>query len=220
MQSWSETLLSQYADSPTIQGLIEAFNDAIDPSADLQNIYTYLWNISTAVGQGLDNWGQIVGVSRNLQVPSNYTPFGFYDGENSYLPFNQAPFYTSATGAFPLSDDAFRLLILVKALANIIAVVAPSLNTLLQRLFASHAVDGYTRIYALDQGDMKMQITAEFFMEPWEIAVLTQSGAVPRPAGVEATLVQIDVPNTFGFDGSGLTPFNQGTFGAGPISIT
>lgn len=73
MQNWNETLLSQYCDSPTITGMLQSFNDAVDPSQDIANFYTNIWNVATAVGNGLDIWGQIVGVSRYLQIPS--TPY-------------------------------------------------------------------------------------------------------------------------------------------------
>jgi hypothetical protein len=35
MINWDETLLSQYGDSPTLKGIIESFNDAVDPAANI-----------------------------------------------------------------------------------------------------------------------------------------------------------------------------------------
>lgn len=56
--------------------LIESMNEWIDPAADFQSFYDYVWNVDTAQGFGLDDWGKIVGVSRYLQVPeTDY--FGF-----------------------------------------------------------------------------------------------------------------------------------------------
>ena len=51
----SDTLLEQYASSPTIVGMINSMNLAIDPSVDIQNFYTNIWNIKTAVGYGLES---------------------------------------------------------------------------------------------------------------------------------------------------------------------
>ena len=68
MENYKDTLLSQYANSPTIIGLISTFNDAVDPSVDLDNFYRVIWNVDTAVGFGLDIWGKIVNISRLLQV--------------------------------------------------------------------------------------------------------------------------------------------------------
>ena len=61
---WKKTILSQYDDSPTLLSMIESFNDAIDPTANITAFYENIWNVNTANGYGLDVWGQIVGVSR------------------------------------------------------------------------------------------------------------------------------------------------------------
>jgi hypothetical protein len=120
---------------------------------------------------------------------------GFKEGLN-YQPFGQAPFYNGsvATNTYALADPAYRTLILVKALANISQCSARSLNQLLQNLFA-----GRGRCYVSDTGSMQMRFTFEFPLYPYEIAILTQSGAVPRPAAVNAKILQVDLPNTFGF---------------------
>jgi hypothetical protein len=58
-----------------------------------------------------------------------------------------------------------------------------------------------------------MEYRFEFFLYPFEYVIITQSGVAPRPAGVLATVFQVDVPNTFGFAESlQLQPFDQGTF--------
>ena len=126
MLNWDQTLLSQYCDSPTIKGILSSFNDAIDPSADLAQFYYNIFNVATAVGNGLDIWGAIVGVSRYLQISA--TPYlGFEEAYTAPTastgpqPFNQAPFYNGvvATTTFALSDTQYRQLILVKAAAHI-----------------------------------------------------------------------------------------------------
>ena len=83
---------------------------------------------------------------------------------------------------------------------------AKTINTLLRQLF-----DG-RRCYVLDLGEMKMRYVFEFMLTNLEYAILSQSGAVPRPAGVDVSVVMLDPTNTFGFDGSGLQPFDQGVF--------
>jgi hypothetical protein len=59
---------------------------------------------------------------------------------------------------------------------------------------------------------MQMLYTFEFVLEPFELAILQQSNALPRPAGVSASIVQVIPSNYFGFNGSGLQPFGQGIF--------
>lgn len=200
------TIISQYANSLTITQLVRDMESYIDPRADLAAFYDYVWNVETAQGFGLDVWGRIVNVSRELRVTDNPLYFGFSQQTGAY-PFNEQPFYVGETtsSVYRLGDDAYRRLILTKALANISATSAPSLNRLLQNLFP-----GRGRCYVNDLGNMQMRYTFEFYLEPWEIAVLTQSGALPRPAGVGAILLQTEMP-TFGF-AIDSAPFGQGTF--------
>lgn len=217
MQNVIDTIASQYANSPTITTLIDAMNQYIDPSVDLAQFYSVVWNVETAQGFGLDIWGRIVNVSRVLQIPGSLLYFG-YNEQPEAQPFNEAPFYDGPpdTEAFTLSDDAYRTLILTKALANISAATAPSLNRLLSGLFA-----GRGRTYVLDLGGMAMEFRFEFELQPFEKAILTQSGAIPRPAAVQAHITQFDVATTFGFSemGGDIQPFDQGVFFNPDIAI-
>jgi hypothetical protein len=210
------TVISQYANSPTILALIDAMYDAISPDADIDAFYDFVWNVDTAQGFGLDIWGRIVNVSRNLTIPGTTTYLGFNEAYTAITaatgaqPFGQAPFYTGvqATNTYILADDAYRTLILVKALANISDCTVPNLNKLLQTLFA-----GRGRCYVTDTGAMEMRYVFEFQLLPFELAILTQSGAVPRPAAVYARVLTVDVPTTFGFSEAGIyEPFGQGVF--------
>jgi len=235
-----QTIISQYANSPTIVKLIQNMNEYIDPRADLDNFYNFVWNVDTAQGFGLDIWGRIVNISRELSVPTPEDYFGFdtsiynYDlfvpsgsdslidfngevffvegagdvGEQSFTPFNEAPFYSGlppATSTYTLTDDAYRTLILVKALANISATNAPSLNTLLNNLFSARG-----RAYVNDYQNMQMRYMFEFILTPYEFAIVTQSGAFIRPAGVRAYVVNTELP-VFGFSPDA-APFNQAPF--------
>lgn len=202
------TIISQYGNSPTIMQLVRNMDAYIDPRTDIDAFFDFVWNVDTAQGFGLDIWGRIVNVSRELTIPTMPDYFGFSDG---FFPFNEQPFFgaPAATQTFTLQDDAYRKLILVKALANISAVNAPSMNQLLQNLFV-----GRGRCYVNDLGGMALRYTFEFPLEPFELAIITQSGAMPRPAGVMAFVIQLDPAATFGFSeaGSLSAPFDQGVF--------
>lgn len=207
-----QTIISQYGNSATITQLIRNMNAYIDPRADIDNFYNFVWDVETAQGFGLDIWGRVVGISRNLLIPTAPSYFGFQDGVNDMLPFGQAPFYDGtvpATQTYALADPAYRQLILVKALANISSTNARSINQLLQNMFA-----GRGRCYVNDLGGMQLRYTFEFDLTPYELAIMTQSGALPRPAGVGATLLQSALP-LFGFSEAGIAsaaPFGQGVF--------
>ena len=208
MIDFEKTIISQFANSPTIVGLVANMNAYVDQSANFQAFYDFVWNVDTAQGFGLDIWGKIVDIRRELQINPSLLNFGFSDGLDDYAPFGQAPFYNGAadTNTYILADNAYRVLILAKALANISATSAPSLNQLLQNLFP-----GRGRCYANDLGNMAMRYTFEFYLEPFEIAIVTSSGVLPHCSGVSVSVLQVDIPNAFGFEGSGLQPFGQGS---------
>jgi len=209
MENVEQTIISQYANSATIVQLIQSMNGYIDPATDFAAFYDYVWNVETAQGFGLDILGRIVNIGRQLTIPANIKYFGFNEGID-YLPFDQAPFYNGVpeSDVYTLADDAYRTLILMKALLNISNSSAPSINRLLQNMFK-----GRGRCYVTDVGNMRIRFVFEFALLPYEVAILTKSTAVPRPAAVLAEVMQIDLSTTFGFSEAGdAQPFDSGVF--------
>ena len=205
------TIISQYGNSATITQMVHNMNTYLDPRADFDQFYDYVWNVETAQGFGLDIWGRIVNIARELLIPDTVNYLGFNEALPGSFPFNEGTFYSgvpAASQTYRLADDAYRQLILVKALANISATTAPALNQLLQNMFA-----GRGRCYVNDLGGMQLRYTFEFDLTPYEFAIMTQSGAMPRPAGVGAILFQSALP-LFGFSeaGASAAPFGQGVF--------
>jgi hypothetical protein len=213
--SFEQTVISQYANSPTILQLVKNMDTYINQKTNFANFFNYVWNVLSAKGFGLDIWGKIVGVSRLLTIPATVVNFGFEDDAvpYDYAPFNQAPFYTGApaTQTYALPDSEYLPLILAKALANISAMTAPALNQLLQNLF------GVGSAYVLDRGNMQMSLVFNFTLTPIQYAIVTQSGAIPHPAAVQVSIGQPVPPLTFGFQeqGAGVETFNNGTFNSG-----
>lgn len=205
-----QTIISQYANSTAIVQLVKNMNEHVDPRADLDNFYNFVWNVETAQGFGLDIWGRIVVIGRELQIPDDSSYFGFQAVDGEYTPFNEAPFYAglSSSSTYRLADDAYRKLILIKALANISATNARSLNQLLQNMFRDRG-----RCYVNDLGGMALRYTFEFNLTAYEFAIMTQSGALPRPAGVDSFIFQSSIP-LFGFSEAGpsAAPFGEGIF--------
>ena len=212
-----QTIISQYANSSVILQLLADWNIDIDPRPNLQDFITKVWNISTAEGYGLDMWGRRVGVTRTISVPDlTVTYFGFSEG-GGYQPFGQAPFYDGyqASTQVDLSDDDYRTLLLAKALANISNCSAPVINLILYNLFLApgRPYEG-RKAYVIDVGSMEMQYFFGFVLSPTDLALLINSGAIQRPVGVLSFILSIDPNHCFGFAGTGLQPFGQGTFGA------
>lgn len=196
MIGFERTILSQFANSPTIRQLLKNFDTYIDPFYNIDAFYNLVWNVDTAVGYGLDVWGRIVGVGRILQLPAA----DFLGLENpggtaaSGLPFNQAPFYHggSLTNNYSLLDGPYRALILAKALANISDGTIGSINQILINLFGPTGplpLPGNS--YCTDGLNMTMTYTFSTTLDPISQAIVFQAGVLPKPCGVLATVVQV-----------------------------
>jgi hypothetical protein len=178
------TLISQYANSPRILQIIANFFSCVDQTENLDDFFDLMWNVDTAQGYGLDVWGRIVGVSRVLELSSGVF-FGF-EGEGAGAePFNSAPFYGGAsdTSNFLLSDAAYRQLILAKALANICDGSTKAINQLLISLFGTGG-----NCYVVDNLDMSMVYHFTFVPNAIQLAIIQQSGVLPKPTGVSVTV--------------------------------
>ena len=126
------TVLSQYANSPTLTTMLVNYARAADQTENLNNFFDFIWSVVTAQGYGLDVWGRIVGVNRIIQVwRKGEDYFGFDQAVPGVQSWNLGlgaggaflggVLYSgnALTSAFSLSDTAFRQLILAKAAANV-----------------------------------------------------------------------------------------------------
>ncbi len=183
---WQKTVISQYANSPRLLSIIESFADAMNMARNLDAFFDDVWNIDTAKGYGLDVWGRIVGVGRVLPLSVKF--FGFDEATfNSADPFNVSPLYggSDLTTNYALADDAYRQLILAKAAANIWDGSIPGLNFILRTLFPNQVT------YVTDGQDMTMQYYFGFHLTPVQSAIVNAIGILPRPTGVQATVVSL-----------------------------
>ena len=206
MKRVQDTLISQYADSPVLCGLIRRFNDCLDPRADLRQFYDTVWNIDTAQGFGLDTWGAIVGIGREVAISAQDEYIGFSQG---YTPFGEG-IWSSGEGTdrrYRLDDDTYRRIILLKAMSNIIYATAPHINRLLCEMFGKRG-----RAYFVKNGTMAARYVFEFYLLPVERAVIRQTDLLPRPAGVLLDFYEPEADKTFGYLEANLAPFGEGAF--------
>lgn len=181
------TVISQYRNSPILLALIDYFSQWVDQDYNVNQFFAKMWNIETAEGYGLDVWGRIVGVGRTLEVLTG-TYFEFeQQAQVSDQPFGGGPFYsgTPSTTSYILADDAFRQLILAKALSNICDGSIPAINAILMFLFP-----GMGNCFVTDGEDMTMTYTFGATLTPVQYAIISQTGVLPRPVGVSMTIVQ------------------------------
>lgn len=184
-----QTVISQYANSPIITALIANFQAYLDQTQNIENFIDLMRDISSAQGYGLDVWGTTVGVTRTLQVVGPQKYFGFDEATTiSADPFGQSSFYPGGTltSNFQLSDPAFRLLILAKALSNISSGSISDINQILVSLFPNRG-----NAFATDGLNMTMTYNFRFILSSVELAIVSQSGVLPKPTGVFSSVVQL-----------------------------
>ncbi|HEX2753710.1 MAG TPA: DUF2612 domain-containing protein [Alphaproteobacteria bacterium] len=209
-----QTIISQYANSPILTRLIENIFAYLDQTKNFDAFFDFVFNVDTAQGYGLDVWGRIVGVSRTLQV-STGNWFGFDEAVPGAFTFSQGAFYNGVTltNNYALSDQAYRQLILTKAAANITNGSIPAINQILLGLFPNrgncYVTEGgglgnwfgfqeSTNAQGFNQAPfysgatistMTMAYTFEFQLTPVELAIVQQSGVLPKPTGVSASVI-------------------------------
>lgn len=180
------TIISQYADSGRLTSLIESFNDAMDQTQNMDNLYDLVWNVLTAQGYGLDVWGRIVNVTRALSFPGTISYLGFEEAA-SWTGFGQGILFSGGgtTTNFQLSDADFRRLVMAKAAANITDGSIPSFNAILLSLFPLRG-----KCYVADNLDMTATLTFQFGLNPIELAIVQQKDVLPYPCGVVVNVSQ------------------------------
>ncbi|KEA07112.1 DUF2612 domain-containing protein [Rhizobium rhizogenes] len=211
-----KTVISQYANSPILIQLIENVFVYLDQTKNFDAFFDYIWSVDTAQGYGLDVWGRIVGVNRVLQVEvGNW--FGYEESLPGAFTFGQGAFFSGSplTDNFSLSDQAFRQLIFAKAAANITNGSIPAINRILMTLFPNrgnaYVTDGFqggdwfgfsesVNAQGFNQASyysgstittMTMTYTFEFQLSPVELAIVQNSGVLPKPTGVSASVVTL-----------------------------
>lgn len=176
-------VISQYANSPVMLALLVALAGAIDRWERFAEFFDTVWNVDTATGFGLDIWGRIVGVGRALYIPDGVF-LGFSASVDAHT-FGDGIFYGagSATPNYRLTDWAYRRVILAKAALNITDGSIPAINAILMNLFPD-----YGNVYVRDNADMTMTVVFSAVPSAVDYAIATQTGALPRPAGVSLTV--------------------------------
>lgn len=105
-----------------------------------------------------------------------------------------------------LNTEQFRTVILARLKLLHMRGTVPEINSLLDFLFGK-----YGKAYVVDNYDMTLTYRFNFNLSPLQIAVLQTVTLLPRPAGVEISLVSLD-DEVFGFNGSKAYPFDQARF--------
>lgn len=230
---YDDVIQSQYGNSPTIKALARAMYEAINPAEDFQTFYDNIFNLDTATGIGLDIWGRILGIGREINFDSVFplTPLlGYNMGRLN--PFDQGVFYTPSNvfdGSMTqanLEDSRYRDLLKFKAYVNIGKGILHALNDASFKVFGHYDISAtnITVQGTLPNGDMyntqAMHISwvvRKDEMTNLDLSFIQMLGEMAVPAGVDQNIHIVAKDPLFGFAGSRLTGFNEGNFS--PLAV-
>lgn len=186
---------------------LASLNSSIDPAVSLASLRTNVWGaVSTTTPEagggvtfryGLDVWGRIVGVNKNLFIPATITNwFGFaeafsgsykwtnfYDGVSAVRPpyaMWDGTTYTT-TPMLVLSNTQMQQAILAKAYANISSCSSYALNQVVRKLFGA-------RVCVYDLGSMGMQVNFESAPTTDQSNLINYGSVLPHASGVAVTI--------------------------------
>lgn len=182
---------SQYAASVRITEVLQSCKDHILPDADIALFFDNMFNIETAVGYGLDVWGNIIGITRYI------------------------PSYEDPTTMLTLDDENYRKLLFVKAAANIMDSSLFSMNYILKKLYPNYTC--YVQLasnwttsgnYTYDANPMWINyVFINKQLDNLERSIFEAVGNFNRGAGVGWNLYEYIQTDVFGFRGSELQNF-------------
>jgi hypothetical protein len=187
-------ILWQYDNAPNFNALIAMKQNFYD---DAVSDFWERWiddvlNIQTANEFGLTLWSFLLNLER--------------------------PLYTNADGELvPIPTESYRFLLNAKLYKNSHAPTFSNVNTFIRQIFFNHPDN---KSYVQDNLNMSITYILDFFPTAEEEIVLQLNDFLPRPSGVKiASIIPIPPQETFGFEGSGLKPFNNGVFVVDSIGV-
>ena len=210
----NETIQSQYAASPHITNLVNAFWNSLNPEADIELFYKKVFNPDTAEGMGLDVWGRIVAIGREYLTTDTTNPYWGYKlpeiADERVQNFGNAPYYKKINGTVRLTDTAYRLYIFLKAMINIGDGTLASLNKMIRYLFPNDTV------YIIHTDTMVLRLVVESPISQADLDALLNLPWLP--AGVNLEEYQIITP-TWGLEGQDLAVLDEGNFATEVVPV-
>lgn len=189
-------VLWQYNDAARLQTLISKKQEwyTKNQTEFWLNWIRDVFDLRTANDFGLAVWGKILRESREAYVggtSADYPAFGFGQYRRN---FGRGNFRRANAGYVRLGMEQYRLLLQLRYYKLISRGTVPEINAFMKRLFQDQG-----RVYVLDPLDMSFAVYVFNFAPTfWQRFVLEDIDALPRPAGVGAS-VRVVTRKTFGF---------------------
>lgn len=177
-----ECILWQYDNAPKLKSLVQACQDEFD-------------------GNVQDFWDNFYTNIFNLDTANSFglAVWGICLGV-------ERPKYEYQGQEYLYSDDMYRLFLKAQSIIFSNNGSIAQFNKYMNLLFPNKPIK------INDNLDMTIRVVFYYTPTAEEWFVINNPDFLPRPSGVEIELVIIAPDKVFGFDGSGLSGFDQGTF--------
>lgn len=181
------SIIWQYDNAQNLQSLITQKNDWYNANVEQfwQDIITNFLNINTANDWGLGLWGNILQVSRTINVNGQLTT---------------------------LSKEMYRRLILGKLSLIKSNGSVPEINAYLNFIFQDKKTSTSLGAIVHDNQDMSLYYIFNFEPTDEEMALINSRTFLPTPAGVQDKIYILEEYKIFGFYNTGFQPFGQAPF--------
>lgn len=204
-------LFAQYSNADNLNNLLYGTSTYPGLNSYLNINYvdfvTNFFDVRTAGTEGLDNWGAILGITRNIYIPNVSTLFGFGDSASPPSPpgptgypqaFNYGGFYSGGAKYTALDNDIFRCMILLRYQTLTCNMSIQAISQILNQFFKNLNTYGYanTQVVQVQDNLAPMSITYTFSqtLEPYQTVIFSSvynpTNFLPRPMGVKAIIVQ------------------------------
>lgn len=199
LEDYLSLVAPEHRDSPKFMAELTAL---LQPLVDMQNFFLVLKNafdLDNAIGVQLDQVGQWVGRTRNIDTPLQNVYFSFDEPGLGYDQGNWKGPFDPANGLSVLDDDSYRLLLRAKIAANAWDGTVDGANNVLNIVFGPLG----TKFFLVDHQDMSMTIAVAGTVPSTVFVALLFGGYIPlKPEGVRVDyeITSVDTRPIFGFD--------------------
>lgn len=183
-------MIGQYANSPVLVALNNGLTELFDDSQFVENWYNVVFNLKTATGYGLDVWGRILNMSREIE----------YNGVSYYLQGAQT--IGGITFTAEEMENFYRMVLQITAMRYIGNASIYSINSILDVIFSD-----YGRAYCYEYGTMQIRYVFEFYMNDLLKAMIESLNM--HPSGVLTSYEYLPLGEFFGFYNEDSTQQNQ-----------
>lgn len=182
-----QNVIWQYENAENLKGLISQKEDWYNENLKQfwEKIVTDFLNINTANDWGLNLWGQVLQISRTINVNGVLTN---------------------------ISTELYRRLVLGKLSLIKMNGTVPEINRYLNFIFKDYKSENSLGAIVRDNYDMSITYILNFEPTEEELALIYSRTFLPMPAGVQDKIYILEEKNIFGFYDTGFQPWGQAPF--------